>query len=323
MPGAKLSYLGVDPMGPVDFMTGSEHKEDLYIFPSGYSDFVFSATSGDAHASVTVRRALASAGLTVNDETVTSAGFYGSLWEQRGTSHHAAVVAIVTGKGSLPLGAALASSGYPVLELDYFGEPGLPKLPENFPLSYFAGALRWLAPQPSVDPKRIFVLGASYESQLALLVGAYYPGLVHGVIALNPSSYAYSGITSFKGAPWTFDGRAVPSYPQESAAAAQIPVARIRGPLLMVCGGADNLMPQSCAQGRAIMHELAVAGAPYDRQLLDYPQAGHWFSGVVPYMPGMAYYTEMYYPLYAGQDEQSNATALANEWPRVLAFLAK
>ncbi len=40
-------------------------------------------------------------------------------------------------------------------------------------------------------------------------------------------------------------------------------------------------------------------------------------------MPGIAYYTDMYFQRYAGQDEQSNATALADEWPRVLAFLAK
>ena len=46
-------------------------------------------------------------------------------------------------------------------------------------------------------------------------------------------------------------------------------------------------------------------------------------NGVVPYMPGIAYYTDMYFQRYARQDEQSNATALADEWPHVLAFLAK
>lgn len=40
-------------------------------------------------------------------------------------------------------------------------------------------------------------------------------------------------------------------------------------------------------------------------------------------MPLVAYVTELYYPLYAGQDELANATAVADEWPRVLGFLAK
>jgi pimeloyl-ACP methyl ester carboxylesterase len=116
---------------------------------------------------------------------------------------------------NLPIGALLASHGYPTLDLAYFGESGLRELPVS--LEYFATALRWLGRRPGVNPSREWVMGSSMGSEAALLLGVHYPKIVHGVVALSPNNLA-------EGSTWTFGGKAVPDMEQ-------IPVAKIRGPV--------------------------------------------------------------------------------------------
>jgi hypothetical protein len=68
-----------------------------------------------------------------------------------------------------------------------------------------------------------------------LLIGATYPDLVNGVVAGVPSSRV--GHTPAGAAPaWSLHGRPIP--PGE-----EIPVERIRGPVLMNCGGQDGEWP--------------------------------------------------------------------------------
>src|SRR6185312_9143480 len=62
----------------------------------------------------------------------------------------------------------LASHGYPVLELAYFGARGVPNELRAIPLEYLARALRWLHGRPGVED--VVVVGASRGGELALLV---------------------------------------------------------------------------------------------------------------------------------------------------------
>src|SRR5207247_1491948 len=82
----------------------------------------------------------------------------------------------------------LASHGYHTLALAYFRVRGLPRALSHIPLEYFARALRWLAHRPGVDPTKVVVMGASRGGEAALILGAIYPKLVHGVIGYAPSS---------------------------------------------------------------------------------------------------------------------------------------
>jgi len=48
-----------------------------------------------------------------------------------------------------------------MLDVAYFGAPGLPATLTKIPLVYVAHALRWLSAQPQVRKDQIYVLGGS------------------------------------------------------------------------------------------------------------------------------------------------------------------
>ena len=119
----------------------------------------------------------------------------------------------------------LASHGYPTLALAYFGLPGLPPSLSGIRLEYFARALSWLGKQQGVDPSKVVVMGTSRGGEASLILGSVYPKLVHGVIALVPSSVVNSTTAN---PDWTIGGRDLPF--------TEIPVERINGPVLAVGG---------------------------------------------------------------------------------------
>ena len=253
-------------------------------------------------------------------------GFYGVFWQPpAGQDNHVGIVEFGGSGGGLdiPVGAMLAARGYPTLDLAYFGEPGLPQAANDLSLEYFAKALRWLGRQPGVDPRRLWVMGWSMGSEAALLLGVDYPSLVHGVVGLAPNDVADCSMD--EGSPvWTFGGQAVPctnqfnkTHPTDNPAAV-IPVAKIRGPVLLECGERDNAW-SSCAHSKAMMAELAAAHDTYPHELLDYPNAGHGLGMLLPYYPGIATAEEFWG--IAGPSVVANPLARADQWPKLLAFL--
>jgi dienelactone hydrolase len=224
-------------------------------------------------------------------------------------------------EGGLPgtlLPALLASNGYPALGVAYFGEPGLPPTLSRIPLEYFAGALRWLARQPGVDPARIAVLGVSRGSEAAQLLGVYYPGLVHAVIASVPSNVAICSYPRCTGPAWTLHGQPLP-YTSEfdnpsptDAPAAVIPDQRIQGPVFLDCGEADQTW-SSCPYAQAIIGLLDAHHDRWAHVLYAYPGAGHPVGDLVPYEPASP---------VADPDYATDQQARALLWPRLLGFLA-
>src|SRR2546423_12920781 len=89
----------------------------------------------------------------------------------------------------------LAPHCSPTLAIAYFGAAGLPQTLSNIPLEYFVKALSWLRSQPGVDPAHLFTYGVSRGSEAALLLGALYPDLVRGVIALVPSDVSLCNLS--------------------------------------------------------------------------------------------------------------------------------
>jgi dienelactone hydrolase len=242
-----------------------------------------------AGASTTVVRELARQ--AVQRTTVTADGLVGAYYDPAGPGRHSAVLLIGGSEGGVPgplLPYVLAGAGHPVLALAYFGAGRLPKTLSRIPLEYFATALRWLARQPGVDAGRIVIDGASRGGEAALLVASTYPKLVHGVIAGVPSDVSLCSYPGCAGPAWTLHGEPVPftrefddPYPTDSPHAV-IKVEKIDGPVLLNCGGQDDIW-SSCPYAQAVTARLAHSD--YAHQLQACQPCDHYVGRGIPDEP--------------------------------------
>ncbi|HXA41684.1 MAG TPA: acyl-CoA thioester hydrolase/BAAT C-terminal domain-containing protein [Candidatus Solibacter sp.] len=284
-------------------------------------------SSGQRLARLGLSRPFGGGSYSTSSESLSTEGFVGRYYSPPPGPPRTAVLLIGGSDGGMPgplLAGHLASDGYPTLALTYFSEPGLPQTLSSIPLEYFATALRWLATQPGVDAKRMVVMGVSRGSEAAMLLAANYTDLVDGVVASVPSNVALCAFPGCGGAAWTLHGAPVPYTVQFNNPAptddpsAVIPVERMRGALLLDCGGED-LVWDSCPYAHAIIDRLNRHAYPFPHQLQEYPHAGHGVGGLVPYEPGL----DLGAPAkLAGTASDSNELARQLLWPKVLAFLA-
>jgi dienelactone hydrolase len=286
----------------------------IFIPAAGPTRVVVRAViDGRSVAAGEVVRREQTADVSRKDTTLANEGFVGTYFAPAPGSSRPAVLQLGGSFGSygyLPA-ALLASHGYPTLALAYFKEPGLPQTLKDIPLEYFAKALRWLAAQPGVDPNRVLVYGVSRGGEAALLLGATYPELVHGVIACTPSAdvnAAYPG----PGAAWTLGGEPVPLGP--------IPVWQIAGPVLATGGGKDLVWPSAYA-----VHEIVDRARAHGRRDIAgriYPDAGHGVGYGIPNLPvyGKVIKLGNHY-IGVGGSPGANVRAWASSWPLVLQFI--
>jgi dienelactone hydrolase len=325
-------YAGVNPMGLIDAMQPAAGGTAPYHWkgaqPQRFDITVSEGTSRVASGGFT-RREFAP-GVSVRAESIAATGFYGQFWAPPpGTPRHPAVLEFGGSEGGLHgqlIGAALASAGYPTLDIAYFGEPGLPATLTDVPLEYFARALRWLARQPQVLKGQTYVMGGSRGSEAALLLGAHYPTLVHGVIASSPSDVSHGSYPRRGSAAWTLHGKPVPyttflspnAPPNDPAAA--IPVQDIRGPVFLDCGTDDQIW-SSCPSALRIERHLTDARFAYPHVVYRYQGAGHLVDTLVPYRPGEIL-PDLAEPIGSGDTLLADANAHARLWPQLLGFLA-
>jgi dienelactone hydrolase len=320
------SYTGVDGMGLVTFMrpTTAVAVNSEYWWATGQVRFRFELhVSGRVVATSTVTRTAIAAFTVTSSLTLQRDGLIGEFTASKNTSALSPAVLMIGGSeggNSGPLvGARLAAHGIRSLSVAYFGETGLPAQLAKIPLEYFAKALTWLRSQPGVDPHHVWVMGGSRGSEAAELLGVHYPNLVNGVVVNAPSSVAICSYPNCNGPVWTLNGTAIPYTKQFNNTtpaddpAAVIPVDRIAGPLLAVCGTADHTW-SSCDYGNSIMTQLTHAHDSYPHQLLSYPGAGH-LGEVLAYEPGSA--TAINTESTAIADDQAQAAA----WPKEVAFI--
>jgi dienelactone hydrolase len=321
------SYHGISGMGLIWSMHSLTPDPVGAYFWSGSAPLAFTlavSAHGTLVASASFHRKFSAGAIAETMESLTADGFVGEFLRPANTvARRPAVLVLGGSEGGLPgvlLPALLASNGYPALGVAYFAEPGLPQTLSRIPLEYFAGALRWLARQPGVDPARIAVLGVSRGSEAAQLLGVYYPNLVHAVIASVPSNVAICSYPGCAGPAWTLHGQALPytrefdnSSPTDNPGAV-IPDQRIQGPVFLDCGEADQTWT-SCPYARAILSLLDAHHDRWAHVLYAYPGAGHPVGTLVPYEPYSA-------AVAAGDpDYATDQQALALLWPHLLTFL--
>jgi uncharacterized protein len=140
-----------------------------------------------------------------------------------------------------------------------------------------------------------------------------------------PSDTVICAYPGCAGPSWTFQGKAVP-YTRElddprptDQPAAVIPVARIKGPVFLDCGGSDQVWP-SCPYAQAIVAKLAAAHYPYPHALMVSQTGGHGSALITPpYEPGAA--RAQWGTSTAGATAVANDLAWAAPWPRFIPFL--
>lgn len=316
-------------------------------------------SAGNPLASAHLDRIYLAPGIETRDLKLN--GHAGKLFLPSGHGPHPVVIVLKgTGGGfDLDKAAALSRHGFAVLALAYLGIPPLPDWLHRIPLEYFEAALGWLAAQPEIDSERTGVLGVSRGAELALLMAAAYPQ-IRAVVAYAASSVAWAAGGRDKSTgevipSWTHKNRPIPFAPlplrgfmirsfvpvvllerpvifrnlfraglrnREAVRRAAIPVERIRGPILLISGGNDQLWP-AAEMSEAIVARLKQHRFPHAVEHLHFPRAGHMLR--YPHLPTSS--RESRHPhlrsaRYSfGGTPEADAEAQADSWRRSIAFL--
>ena len=290
----------------------------------------------------------------VRAEPVRSPGIVGILYRPADDRKHPGVILLGGSEGGFPTpqGAMLASRGFVALALAYFGTSGLPPAMQRIPVEYFGKAIQAVRQLPGVQGGSISVIGSSRGAEAALIAASTYSE-VNAVAATSPSYVCWEGANTkmLPGGPaWTYQGKPLTYIPfhigpavaarflwagatgsplslrpmfMDSLAradgdAAQIPVERIRGPVLLASGAADRKWPSPLMAQRAL-DRLHRNHHPYPDAHVTYQAAGHWLP--CDYVP-----TEgLSGPLAEEIGGTPAATAAVQRqwWPTVLRFLAE
>ena len=313
------SYTEVDGMGLFRSMkpTGQGPLPAFLVLPGIDEIDKIVVTAGSSSVTRHLVRQFYGPGVGLTRKRTPTDAFYGDYFSPADISTRKPGVLIFGGsEGGLSgttEAAQLASLGYPALAVAYFAEPGLPANLLDVPLEYFVGALSWLSQQPGVDPAHLVAYGVSRGSEAALLLGADFPNIVHGVVALVPSAWVNCSFPNCNGAAWTVKGRAIPFDGQASGEEALIPVTKIQGPIFIDCGD-DDAVWTSCQNSNRIKAELSM-GFPYQHPILEFPDAGHGIGSLVPYLSSSEP------AALQGRTLSSNQLARESAWPQLLTFL--
>ena len=158
--------------------------------------------------------------------------------------------------------------------------------------------------------RRVVVAGESYGGEAALLIGATYPGLVSGVIALVPNDSVTGAPVDPNSAAWSRDGRPLAPGP--------ISVQKIKGPIFAV-GSVGDALWQSGFYVRDL--KLRLQGHDPRPTILDFETAGHAVGSIIPNISTETHHQTRYGLLDLGGTRVADERARDEAWPQMLAWL--
>jgi len=350
-PAQSGSYPGKDAMG----LFWSMRLDDAIVERGPFAKALptpvivrLTAEQAGETASLEVTRRLMASG--VRRREIREDGIVATFFAHESGARPAVIVVSGSGGGlAEDQSALLASRGYAVLSLAYFGMEGVSRDLTNIPLEYFGHAIDWMRANPSVDRERVAIMGASRGGELALLLGATFPA-IRAVVAYVPSGVVWPGLSPelTKTLPaWTRKGEGVafmPNPPPDAEAWSNPPVVltptfhhamgmrsreewpeieveKTNGPILMFSGSDDQMWP-SLALADIAAQRLLKKNFANRFEHITYAGAGHLFR--FPYSPVIS---EIFHPVVKvmmalGGDPVANAAAERDSWERLLGFLA-
>jgi len=280
--------------------------------------------------------------------------FVGDLFYAEGTNRPTIVWLGGSGSGlgvNQIVAAPLASHGFNVLSLPYFGEKGLPPQLSEVPLEYFERVFTWLSKNPITAGKEIQLFGMSKGGESALVLASRYP-FIRKVALFSPHAYCFQGIAFKSVSSWTYGGKSLPfirlknrwvvahfvrcfinaepfgfrpPYRQALAAAKNKEAARIkvedaRADLLVLATG-QNGMWNSGDGCLEIMETLRKHNYPYAYELVVYEDAGEPTPPPYVIPPGTSNVkVAPRVVLSLGGTLEGNARAQGEGWEKIVAF---
>lgn len=277
-------------------------------------------------------------------ERVTINGLPGNWYPATGDGEHPAILMLGGSEGGLTKSSdsearTLRDRGYNVLYQSYYRTKDDNADFSMVPLETFDMAIDWIEEQPGVDPERLGIVGGSKGAEAALITASRRPE-IKAVVAAMPSSASWAGF-SFTMVPnkdykssWSLGGEPYPYLPYgayrmgDSMATmyangfdglaehedAVIPVEKITGLVLLICGEADTLWP-SCDMARRVKTRAEAMDGP-EVEILAYETAGHAvFGKPLPDDSDLSRLT-----FFGGTGEGNNA-ARKDSMPKMKAFL--
>jgi hypothetical protein len=144
--------------------------------------------------------------LRISDE------FVGELFYKEKSSNKTIVFLGGSGSGlsvNAPFACLLASHGFNVLSVPFFGEKGLPPHLSAIPLEYFERVFSWLEKNPITNCKEIEILCMSKGAEVGLILASRHPNITR-VAAIAPHAYCFQGIGFKNESSWTYRGKSLP-----------------------------------------------------------------------------------------------------------------
>ncbi len=139
--------------------------------------------------------------------------FVGELFYSENRTNKTVVFLGGSGSGNLDLlslfGAPLASHGFNVLTVAYFGEKGLPPNLSEIPLEYFEKVFTWLSENQTTTGKEIYLFCISKGAELGLILASRFH-FITKVVAFAPHAYCFQGIAFKNVSSWTYERKSLP-----------------------------------------------------------------------------------------------------------------
>jgi dienelactone hydrolase len=213
------TYKGIDPMGLFWSMVAPNKETPIFFADDNKNvqEVVLSVLSQNKlKEQKIIYRLLVSP--DVESISIREPGIVGKLFYPKNLRNGPGVITIPGSDGGIHerISKILASRGYAVFSLGYFGLDGLPETLENIHLEYFQNAMRWFKEQPQVAVDRVALFGQSIGGELSLILASMFPKEMTSVIAGVPAGIVYGGFPHldkpcwfYKNVPLSF----IPLYP--------------------------------------------------------------------------------------------------------------